>query len=133
MAKKRVTKKNIGKICFVCSKFIDTKKDHYVQLNTLNRSHFPDDYVNFHFQCFVDYFNKKVEDKMRRNIQFMQEKAMTLFNTPMIKHALAQIQGSDIALRMASIPLTRNIDKQMVIQKIQNGRKKRANRKKRKA
>jgi len=92
MIKKRGNKKIVGKCCFECLKFIDPTKDHYVQLNTINRSYSPDEYTNFHFQCWVDYFNKRVENKMRANVQFMQEKAMSLINSPIIKNALSQIQ-----------------------------------------
>lgn len=124
--------KSERKICLECSKYINLKSDHHVQLHTLNREISPDDHAYFHFQCWVDYFNKRVENKMRANVQFMQEKAMSLFNSPMIKEALSKISGSQIALNMASIPLNKTIDKQKVIAKIHDVRKKRSG-KKRKA
>lgn len=126
MAKKRVIKNSERKICLECSKHINLKKDHHVQLHTLNRAVSPDDHAYFHFQCWVDYFNKRVENKMRANVSMMQEKALSLFNNPMIKQALSQIQGSEIALNMASMPLTKQIDKERVKAKIHNDRKKRS-------
>lgn len=125
---KRITKRNIGKCCLECSKFIDIKKQHYVQLSTYNRVTSPDDHAYFHFSCWVDYFNKRVDNKMRSNIQFMQEKALGLFNSPMIKEALSKISGSQIALNMASIPLVRPDLKQKMKAKLKNHGKKRANR-----
>jgi hypothetical protein len=101
MIKKRGNKRIIGKCCFECSKFIDPTKDHYVQLSTYNRSFSPDDHAFFHFQCWADYFNKRVENKMRANVRFMQEKAINLFNSPQIKSLLDQVAGSGFALNIA--------------------------------
>lgn len=132
MIKKRGTKKIIGKCCLECSKFIDPSKDHYVQLSTYNRVISPDDHAYFHFQCWVTYFNKRVENKMKANVRFMQDQAMNLFNSPQIKILLDQIQGSGIALNMLKTPL--NVDpvlKQKIKKKL-NGKTKRSG-KKRKA
>lgn len=130
---KRITKKRQEheKICLECSKIVNIKKDHCVQLNTLNRAVSPNEYTTFHFQCWVDYFNKRVENKMRANVQFMQEKAMSLFNSPVIKQALSQIQGSEIALNMVRMPLNKPDLKEKIKEKLNHG-KKRANRNKRK-
>ena len=127
-----VKRKEDQKICSECSKYIDLKKDHHVQLHTLNRSHSPDDHAYFHFQCFVDYFNKRVENKMRANVRFMQEKAMSLFNSPQIKVLLDQVQGSGIALNMLQMPLKSDPVLKSKIKKKLNGKTKRSG-KKRKA
>jgi hypothetical protein len=130
-----VKRKEDHKICLHCSKYVDLKKDHHVQLHTLNRAISPDDHAYFHFQCWVDYFNKRVENKMKANVQFMQEKAMSLFNSPVIKQALSQIQGSEIALNMVKMPLGKSVDpvlKQKIKRKLKNGKQKRSG-KKRKA
>jgi hypothetical protein len=122
------------KICLECSKYIDLDHDHHVQLHTLNRSISPDDHAYFHFQCWVDYFNKRVENKMRANVSMMQEQALNLFNSPIIKDALSKINGSQIALNMVKMPLMadhsnlkRAIQKKILLK---NDRKKRNNRKK---
>jgi len=132
---KRVTKKNIGKCCLECSKFIDIKKDHYVQLSTYNREISPDDHAFFHFQCWVDYFNKRVENKMKANVRFMQERALQLFDNPMIKSLLEQVQGSEIALNMLKTPINTDVlvSKEKVKKQIQNDRKQKRAGKKRKA
>ena len=132
MIRKKGYKKIVGKCCFECGKFIDPTKDHYVQLNTINRSISPDEYTNFHFQCWVDYFNQRVENKMKAQVRFMQEKAISLFNSPMIKQALSQIQGSDIAMNMLKTPLNADPVLKQKIKKKLNGKQKRSG-KKRKA
>lgn len=135
--KKRKEKRIIGKYCVECGKFIDTKKDHYVQLNTLNRSISSDEYNNFHFQCFGDYFNQRVENKMRANIQFMQERAMSLFNSPVIKEILSKINGSQIALNMVSLPLNKQKKydklKTEIRKKFKNNGKREKNRRKKRS
>jgi len=135
MVKKRVTKKNIGKCCLECSKFIDIHKDHYVQLSTHNREISPDDYAFFHFSCWVDYFNKRVENKMKANVRFMQERALQLFDNPMIKSLLEQVQGSELALNMLKTPINTDVlvSKEKVKKQIQNDRKQKRAGKKRKA
>ena len=54
------------------------------------------------------------------------EKAMSLFNSPVIKQALSQIQGSEIALSMVKMPLGKSADpilKQKIKRKLKNGKK----------
>jgi hypothetical protein len=60
----------------------------------------------------------------------MQEKAVQLFNSPILKPLLAQVQGSDLAIKMLKTPLTESapISKEKVILQIQNDRKNRARR-----
>jgi hypothetical protein len=122
-------KKKSMKICMRCSKFINLKKDHYVLIATCNRKTSPDDYSYFHFQCFVDWFNMKVMNKMKAQIQFMQDKAVKLFESSPLAPLLAQVQGSDMAMKMLKLPLGDiKIPKEKVILQIQNDRKKRSGR-----
>jgi hypothetical protein len=122
------------KICFKCSKYIDTNKgrDHYVLLGTYNRSHSADEVCYFHFQCWVEWFMRKVNDRARMQVQGMQKMAVQLTQHPLIKNALSQIQGGDQILSMLNIPLSeKRIDNiKIVVDKIQDGRKKRAKRRK---
>lgn len=127
------------KHCMFCSKEIDLddKEQQYVLIGTYNRVQKPDDEQYFHFTCFCDWFNKKVLEKAQKNVKAMQEKAMGLFNNPMIKGVLSQIQGSGNVLSMLSTPLgedkteeiTTNISVDEVKKKINDGRKKRSGKK----
>ena len=126
--------------CFVCSKPIDTTTDHYVQLSTYNRSHSPDDHAFFHFSCWTEYFNQRVINKMKVQINAMQNRAMQIFNNPMIKGLLSQVQGSEQALKMLEKPLLSSDDDRIILvsksevkKKIQNDRRKKRVSNKRKA
>lgn len=126
-----MARKEDQRVCIECAKYINTKKDKYVQVSTFQNSNiFKDEHVCFHFQCWIDYFNKRVELKARANVGMMQEQALKLFNNPMIKGIISQIKGGDMALNMASIPLSQRVaPKELVINKIQNDRKKRSGKK----
>lgn len=119
------------KICFECTKQIDTEEEHYVQLSTFNRfttddgRRLPDDHNYFHFQCFVDNFNKNVERKARQMVQFMQSEAIQLVNHPMIKDVLSKIEGSNMVVRMLNTDLNKDtiVAKEKVIERLRkNGR-----------
>lgn len=114
--------KEIKKKCEKCSKDINLKKDHHVLLGTYNTS--KQEEIYFHFDCFIKYFNERVEKRMRENVQFMQNKALNLFNSPMLKGILSQVKGSDIAMNMLSLPLDK-IDKNKIKEQIEDDRKKR--------
>lgn len=116
------------KICLECKNKIDIKKDNFVRISTINRATLPDDHAYFHFSCWVNYFNKRVETKVRLNVKFMQDKAMSLFHSPVIKGLLSQIQGSEMALNMLSIPLNKDnrILKIKIKQKLKKDGKKRS-------
>lgn len=133
MNKKR-EKKNIGKCCVACGNFIDTKLHHYIQISTYNRSHSPDDHVFFHFNCWVEYFNARVKKKAEIMVSFMQNKAIQVFDSPMIQSILQSVKGSDRLGNMLKIPLgDKVVPKKIVISKIQNDRKQKRSGKKRKA
>lgn len=128
-------KKEGTKNCEFCSKKISLKDkdEQFVLLGTYNRVQKPDDETYFHFTCFVDWFNQRVKQKAENNVKMMQEKAMSLFNNPMIKGVLSQISGSGNVLSMLSTPLETDIPKIEVInkisEKIKDDRKKRSGKK----
>jgi hypothetical protein len=103
---KKENKKDV-KICLECSEEIDLTFEKYVQLSTINNITAPDEHAYFHFPCYVDYFNKRVENKMRVQVQRMQEQAVKLFEHPIIKESLSKIRGSDMALNMLKLPLNK--------------------------
>lgn len=118
-------KSSYQKKCFFCSNSIDIKKDKHIQLNTLNLPNVQDDYVYFHFNCFVRYWDEKIEERARSKIAFMQKQAMSIFNDPMIKDLLNQVAGSKIALNMLNMPLKADpVLKQQIKAKIKNGKRK---------
>lgn len=119
------------KICHTCKKGINLKIDHYVQLSTMNRKKSPDDHAFFHFQCFVDYINKKVEDKAREQVKMMQQKALQVFDHPIMRDLLSKVQGSDGVMTMLQTPLISksSILKKKVEDKLTNDRRKRSTKK----
>jgi hypothetical protein len=76
---------------------------------------------------------------MKVQVNAMQNRAMQIFNNPMIKGLLSQVQGSEQALKMLEKPLLSSDDDKLIIiskseveKKIKDDRKKRVS-KKRKA
>jgi len=134
-------KKEGIKICTKCFKKINLKTDKFVFIGTYNSVGGKDVENFFHFVCFVDWYNQKVIEKARNSVQFMQQKAMQLFNNPVMKSMLSQITGSEQVLRMLQTPLEkknedhycyhvenpekRKMLKEQIKKKIQNDRKKR--------
>lgn len=128
-------KKEGKKHCLFCSNKIDLKKDNFVLVGTYNRVSKPNDEQYFHFLCWVDYFNQCVLNTARANVKFMQGKAMQLFNSPVMKSLLSQIQGSEQVLNMLQIPLEEKTSTNFIKKisdKIQNVRKRKTKRKSRK-
>jgi hypothetical protein len=122
-------RKIIGKCCINCDKFIDPK-EKYVDLATYNLEHVSDDHQYFHFQCFIDYFNERVRKKAMASIKMMQEKAINIFESPLIKSLISQVQGSEVALKMLHTPLDdKVVSKKIVIKKIKDDRKQRSGKK----
>lgn len=115
-------------ICFECSKYINPK-EHIVCLSTYNRflgkEKLEDDHTWFHFQCFVDNFNKNVQRKSRQQVQFLQSKALEVFSNPEIRHLLSRIKGTENLFSMLNTDLTEKVvPKEKVLQKLKkNGRK----------
>jgi len=98
--------KEESKICSFCSKRIFLKRDNFVLLGTYNRVSKPDDEAFFHFQCFVEWYNNKVLEKSRNTVKMMQQKALGLFNSPMIQNVLAGTVGGDALRNMLNKDLS---------------------------
>jgi len=122
-----VEKKSAGmrKKCVECSNFIHLKKDHHVQIHTLNRVKSKDDIAFFHFNCWTNYFNNAVENKMKDKVSMMQNQAIELFNSPELKELFEQIQGAEMLSKMIKINLNpqKIVSKKKVEKKIQDERK----------
>ena len=118
------TKKSGEEVCLNCSELIDLENDHHTQLHTINRPTQSDHCAYFHFNCWVDYFNTRVKNKANATIRSVREKAVGLFNSPMIKSALQGVAGGDVLSDMLNMPLQdKIIPKEEIIYKIQNDRK----------
>ena len=129
MIKKKI-KKVVGMPCLKCKGFIDPKT-HYVLVGTYNIKNRCDEEVYFHIDCWKQYFDDCVLRKVKKNVAVMQDKAMGLFNSPMIKDVLKNIDGSAMALNMLKMPLNTNSfisKKEVEDQLLKNDRKKRRKR-----
>ena len=93
------------KKCFYCKNFVNLNKDHFVLIGTYNRSVHKDDEDYFHFDCFVKWFVEKVEEKSKRQLEFMQEKVFKLLDNPLMKNFLKEVEGSDALIKMVSTDL----------------------------
>lgn len=65
---------------------------------------------NWHFDCWKEYFNKAVLKKAQGNLKTIQEKAVGVFNNPMLAGLLSKIGGSDKLMEMVSKPIGENSD-----------------------
>jgi len=129
--------------CLHCSKYIDLKKDHLVRISTLNRISRGDHDDYFHFACWINYFNSRVENKMKANIQFMQKKALSLFNSPALSSVLGNLQGTEMLGKMLNFPVYKTPTeskeeikpdlKEEIKSKIKNGKNKRSGKTRKKA
>lgn len=107
---KKAVSKNHREYCDFCSKMINLQKDNYVCVSTINRATKPDDYVYFHFVCWVDYFNERAKDKARIIIEQMREKMKIIISSPMFRDALREIPNFDNVVQLLETPLERKID-----------------------
>jgi hypothetical protein len=120
------------------------KKDHQVVISTLNRATKPDDHAYFHFLCWVDFFKESVNNKSRAEVERMRGMAVKMMNNPMIHSVLKQIGGEGMLQSMLGTPLikpdviiiknnARRIGKNEIAKKIDDDRKKRAGKTKRRS
>jgi len=89
-------KKEEGNICSFCSNNINIKKDHCVQIKTLNIFGKPDDIVYFHIDCWKEYFNVCIENRIKTNLKKLQKKASDIAESPMVSSLLSGIKGTNI-------------------------------------
>lgn len=135
MMKKIIKKEGVVK-CGFCSNNISLKSDKFVFIGTYNREKGSDEELFFHFQCWVDYFNKCVIQKAKADMKKVQEKAISIFNNPMIKDMISQVKGSDMLFKMLQTPI--NPDRKInlvakVSEKIEDDRRTKSTKRKRKS
>ena len=130
---KGMIKKEGEKTCLQCSNKISLAKDNFVLIGTYNRVSSPDDEQFFHFTCFVEWYNQRVQEKVRNQVKFMQQKALQVFNNPTIQGVLSKIAGSEQLASMLNINLdvptkvnyikrVKKVTAEEVAQKIQDDR-----------
>jgi hypothetical protein len=115
--------------CLKCLKEVK-KSDHKVVISTLNRPHGKDDHQEFHFKCFVDWFNEKVSEKSRKDVEKMRNMAVKLMDNPMIRGVLEKVGGGEMLQQMLGTPLVKPeivtiVNKKEIEKKINDDRKKR--------
>lgn len=62
------------KMCFYCQEKIDLNSDQYTIIGDYKGDRVIKESY-FHFKCFVEFWNKKVNEKARNNVGGMQKKA----------------------------------------------------------
>jgi len=85
--------------CKHCKKKINFQKDKYVLIGTYNCEKVKEENY-FHFNCFVEWYNKQVSAKAKNSIKEMQEKAQGLFS---------QLQSSGFLSGVTGIGKLKNI------------------------
>jgi hypothetical protein len=126
-------------ICYVC-KDVVAHNEHYVQLSTYNRKieskALPDDHNYFHMRCFKEFFDKRVNDRAREQVQFMQQKALEVMKNPLIANVINNFKGAEALKDMLNTDLTKKKDivvtKEKVVEKIYDDRRKARRKRKRK-
>ena len=101
-----VSKKEVQNVCEFCNKEIFISKEPYVKLSTCNMRGMDDEHDYFHLQCWSKYFNSKVLEKAKVQLQIMQDRAMSILKTPMIASLLSNIQGTDQLFQIVETPLS---------------------------
>lgn len=96
------------KICKKCKQEIK-KKEKFVLLGTYEDKKVWDESF-FHFKCFVEFYNKKVEEKARNIVQGMQKTAQGLLGN--IINNVGNFQGADQLGSMLNIDLNKEIPKE---------------------
>lgn len=114
--------------CLYCKKEV-RKKDHQVVLSTLNRpDNKKDDHQYFHFNCFVLFWNEKVNAKARLEVERMREMAFSLLSNPMIKGVVEKIGAGDqlqsmLGTSLIKTPVVHVVTKKDIEKKIKDDRK----------
>lgn len=91
------------KRCKQCGESI-IPKDHQVILITKRDGKILEE-VYFHINCWRDYFSISVTNKAKQTVAMMQKQAQGIFENPMIKNVLSQVQGTEQLLGMLNTPL----------------------------
>lgn len=92
--------------CEYCKNAINFDKDKFVLLGTYTGDK-TDDESYFHFDCFIQWYNKQVLAKAKTTVRAFQEKAQGLFSQLAGSGALSHIAGMDNLQRMLNTDLGR--------------------------
>lgn len=95
MVKKSVSKRLY---CIECKKQISMKKENgaYVLIGTYNRPSKPDHEGYYHFPCFVDWYNSKVQEKAF-GLANTQNEMIKMINDPKLQKLVENVlEGSDL-------------------------------------
>jgi len=110
-------KKGYCKDCNYCKNEINFDKDKFVLLGTYTGDKTNDEGY-FHFDCFVEWYNKQVLAKAKTQVQGFQEKAQILFSKLTGSGALNNIAGMDSLQKMLNTDLG---EKEFVVGEFENG------------
>jgi len=136
VVKKSKKKKSIGKKiveeiksqCYYCGNPIFNSDKQIILITRKDGKNVEE--VGFHFDCWVEYFNKAVTKKAKQNVAIVQKKVTSLVENPMIKSLLSNVKGTDNLFSMLQMPLTEgDVDeiKEKIRVKIDDDRKRTGN------
>lgn len=97
-------KKSGYKNCEYCNNSIKINKDKFVLLGTYTGEDTEEESY-FHFDCFVEWYNKRVLEKAKTQVRGFQQKAHALFSKLAGSGVLSNIAGMDNLQRMLSTDL----------------------------
>ena len=109
--------------CQYCQGGISFNSEKYVLLGTYDGKR-PIDESYFHFQCYVDFYNKQVKAKATNMIKGLKDKAMNSLKSA--KQLLGNFGGLDSIPQMFD-ELSRNINPKPELEIEKNGKEKRRN------
>ena len=112
-----MVKEVIFKNCSYCQNRIDLTEDKFVLLGTYTGDK-TDDESYFHFDCFIQWYNKQVLAKAKTTVRVFQEKAQGLFSQLINSGPLSHIAGIDNLQRMLNTDLG---EKKVIIGEFENG------------
>ena len=110
--------------CLVCEKIIE-EKERYVLLGTYeNKKVIEERY--FHIKCFSNWFNQRVNDKARKSMAQLQEKAMGMASS--LKNLVGNIGGLDQVQKLLGLDLKKEtkideLEDYMLEKQKKNGKK----------
>lgn len=79
----------------MCKKYINLSEDKFTLLATCNREKKKkDELVYFHFNCFIEYHEKKTMEKAKNIVNEMQVNTLKVLDNPQIKKVMEKISGT---------------------------------------
>jgi len=104
-------------ICAYCKNAINFDKDKFVLLGTYTGDKTEDESY-FHFDCFIQWYNKQVLAKAKSTVRVFQEKAQGMFSKMINSGALNHIAGMDNLQKMLNTDLG---EKEFKVGEFENG------------